>query len=106
MTRALFFLILLTACKGEESGDTDPTLVEATSLLCPVPGALPFTTDAASFDSADNEYLAEDNPREKYEPADVFGLPDGAIAFTNMDQSSDPAAGDFAARGAMGRTTI
>jgi hypothetical protein len=90
---------LLTAC-----GDSEPPLSDATSLVCPTPGALPFRLESHAFQRADNKTLATNDPRNKDEASDTLGNPGGAIASTYIADNQSPATAPIEYRGAKART--
>lgn len=102
MIRRLALLVVLTAACGS---DDEPPLTDATSLSCPMPGALPFRLDSHGFQKSNNAKIAADDPRIKDEAGDILGNPNGPVADVYIADDATPAAGGFRFRGAKQRTT-
>lgn len=95
-------LVLLVALAGACTDD-EPPLSDATSLSCPMPGALPFRLQSSGFERSTNEMVVENNPRNKDEAGDVLGNPGGPVADVYI--ADDAPSGGFRFRGAKQRTT-
>lgn len=101
MTRRFVLLVALVAA----CSDDEPPLTDATSLSCPMPGALPFRLESSGFEKSTNAMVAANDPRNKDEAGDVLGNPSGAVADVYIADDATPAAGGFRFRGAKQRTT-
>src|SRR4051794_12103704 len=70
--------LLLVGC-GDDGGL--PPLTDATTLRCPMPGALPFRTETTGFHNADNTtFIDSGHARDKDEASDTLGNPGGSSA--------------------------
>ena len=94
-------VLALAAC----SGDKLPPLTDATSLMCPAPGDLPFRLASRGFQMATNQTLAMMDTQVKDEASDVIGNPGGAMADVYLADNATPAAGPIVYAGAKARTT-
>lgn len=101
MNRIVFALAVIAAC----GGDDEPPLSDATSLLCPTPGLLPFRTESRGFVRSENKTLATEDPRSKDEASDTLGNPGGVVASTYLEDAAAAAADPIGYRGAKARTT-
>lgn len=94
-------LSLLVAGCGS---DNLPPLTNATSLLCPTPGDLPFRLASSGFALDENATLNRDKPRVKDEASDTIGNPGGAVASVYLAENTAPSATPISYRGAKART--
>lgn len=92
-------LALLSSCT-----DSLPPLTEATSLVCPVPGNLPFRTPTRGFAQPANKLIVEASPRSKDEASDTIGNPNGPVASIYIAQGASPVTAPVSYRGVKGRT--
>jgi len=91
-------LVLLAAGCADDA----PPLTDATSLLCPAPGALPFRLESSGW-AGNDEQIVRSKPRDKAEAGDALGNPGGPIA--NVYLADDQAPGTaFAFHGVKGHT--
>lgn len=110
--------LLLPACGGDDGaaetsgtegassteGEVEPAF-EPVLLDCPMPGTLPFSTQASAFDSSEAETVVQDLPRIKDEGSDILGNPGGAVAFTHMALTDAPSM-RFVHEGKKARTAM
>jgi len=107
---ALCSVALLIACRGGETsedggGGTGGTPVsDATVLVCPNPGQLPFVIESDGFASENNRLTAEGSPRKKDEASDTLGVPDSVNANTYIPTTEAAAAGPIVFQGRKART--
>ena len=99
--RIAIALILLAAC-GDDGG---PALTDATSLVCPVPGALPFRMESNSFARSENKALVKADPRSKDEASDTLGNPNGPIASIYLADAAAATTMPVGYHGVRARTT-
>lgn len=105
-------LLLGAGCRGGSGGDGgggggnggQPPLSDATELVCPNPGALPFATAVHDFASEETKAVAEGSPRNKDEASDTLGVPGGVRANTYIPVTEAPSAGDPVYDGRKART--
>ena len=99
-THALLLLAL--------AGCTDdlPALTDATSLICPRPGDLPFRLPSSGFERAENKTLATNDPRSKDESSDSIGNPNGPYASIYLLPGQAPSTQPITYRGVKARTTV
>ncbi|MEO8699665.1 MAG: hypothetical protein ABI867_06455 [Kofleriaceae bacterium] len=105
MTNRTSWLLALGLAGGCGDSEDLPPLTDATSLLCPAPGDLPFRLDSNGFVRDNNAALADMRPRDKGEAADTLGNPGGATASTYLGEGT-PAGGAIAYRGLKARTAV
>jgi len=101
MRPLLAALALLAACS-----DPEIALTNATSLICPKPGALPFRMMSSGYRTSINRTIATDGPRVKDEASDTIGNPGGKIASVYLADDQAPSAGPVDYRGAKARTAL
>lgn len=101
-TRSGGVLVLVASLAG--CGSDEPPLSDATELVCPAPGALPFRLASEGFQRDANRALATDDPRIKDEASDVVGNPGGPTADVYLPEDQEPAAAAIAYGGAKART--
>lgn len=89
------------------AGCTDdlPALTDATSLICPRPGDLPFRLPSSGFQRAENKTLATNDPRSKDEASDSIGNPNGPYASIYLLPGQVPTTQPITYRGVKARTT-
>lgn len=100
MRNLLLAVLALAGCT-----DDLPPLTDATSLVCPRPGDLPFRLADTGFARAENATLASNDPRSKDEAADTIGNPNGPYASIYLPPGQAPSAEPITYRGVKARTT-
>ncbi|TNF25146.1 MAG: hypothetical protein EP329_23660 [Deltaproteobacteria bacterium] len=92
-----------TAATSDADTSEDTAAAPVTGLMCPDPGALPFTVEATALDTEAGRYEVENDPRVKDSGADYLGVPGGvgaittqALAATLLDGSEQPVVGRMA----------
>jgi hypothetical protein len=115
MTRATFLaasflgLALTSACgdsdaTGGSGGGGSPPISDATELVCPSPGLLPFVTETHAFADPDNQLTADGSDRNKDEASDALGVPSGVSANTYVALGAASGTGDVVYTGKKART--
>ncbi len=105
-------ILLLAACNddstsggGGAGGSGGQPISDATELVCPSPGLLPFHTEARDFATDANRQRANANPRSKDEASDTLGIDGGLQADTYMASADPSAATELDYLGRKARTT-
>lgn len=101
-TAPLFVALTLASlgCRGGTGGGDGggggdagggPPVSDATELVCPTPGPLPFTVESHDWNSMDSQLTAEGSPRFKDEAADTLGVPGGlrVNTYIPIDDATD-----------------
>jgi hypothetical protein len=95
--------VVVAVAAAAAAACSDPALPTASSLACPVPGALPFRLSSSGFQSGPSKNIASDNPRFKDEASDTLGNPGGAMASVYIEDNQRPSAGPLDYRGTKAR---
>jgi hypothetical protein len=104
MTSKLLVPLLVSLAMGC-GGSSEPPLTNATSLMCPMPGDLPFRLMSTGYQNPASATLAMNDMRIKDEASDAIGNPSGAQANVYLEGSAMPGTGDIDYHGVKAITT-